>query len=263
MAGWIKDYRQELESDIWSMPPLYHRIWQYLKYMVNHHENEIPMRDGTRVEVSPGQHMTSLRNIAKGVGWYERGIWKEPNVKTVSSVLGWLEKEGMITVDSGNRKYTMISLVSWDIYQADDDIKVTVGKQSLDINKNDKNEKNNNISAQIENFRSRYNPELLELIDNYFEFIANMRKGKKLSDGILIKVYEQFARYSPLRVEYAIKTHMGSEKLSKAKEDYTFGILRGTTDEEAKHKLQRMNNQQQRAGGRLSPEELQALERGQ
>ena len=146
MKGWIKDYRQEMDGDIWSMPPLYHRIWQYLKYMANHEENIIPMRDGSKLKIAPGQHLTSLRNIAQGVAWYERGVLKEPNVKTVSAVLDWLENEGMITIDTGNRKYTAITLVKWDIYQGDDDHKVTVdgyvSKQSLDTNKNDKNVKN-------------------------------------------------------------------------------------------------------------------------
>lgn len=26
--GWIKDYRKEQDSDIWVMPPLYHRVWK-------------------------------------------------------------------------------------------------------------------------------------------------------------------------------------------------------------------------------------------
>src|SRR5690606_30303915 len=69
--GWIKDYRQELNSDIWMMPPLYHRVWQWLKYQVNHEDQFIPLRNGSKVKVSKGQHMTSIRQIAQGVGWYE------------------------------------------------------------------------------------------------------------------------------------------------------------------------------------------------
>lgn len=146
MKGYVKDYRKELNSDIWSMPPLYHRVWQYLKYMVNHKANKIPMNDGSFLNIKPGQHLTSIRNIAREVGWYERGIFKSPNPKTISSILDWLEKQSMIKIDrgEGNRQYTLITLINWESYQSNDDesnSEVTVSKQSADINKNDKNDK--------------------------------------------------------------------------------------------------------------------------
>lgn len=147
MKGYIKDYRKELQSDIWLMPPLYHRVWQYLKYKVNHKENKIPMRDGSFLTVKTGQHLTSIRSIADNVGWYERGVFKAPNPKTISSILNWLEKQNMIKIDrgEGNRQYTLISLLNWDSYQSNDDesnSQYTVSKQSMDINNNDKNDKN-------------------------------------------------------------------------------------------------------------------------
>lgn len=119
MAGYIKDYRKELESDIWMMPPMYHRVWQFLKYKVNHTEKKIPMRDGSFKTIKAGQHLTSMRKIATQVGYYEQGSWKEPNPKTVKSVLTWLEKQSMISVSNGdgNSKYTLITLLNWDFYQ--------------------------------------------------------------------------------------------------------------------------------------------------
>lgn len=148
-AGWIKDYRKEIDSPIWLMPPLYHRIWQWLKYAVNHEEADIPMRDGSVFKVLPGQRLTSYRGIAKAVGWYEGRKWKEPNPKTVSVIITWLQRNSMILVNhgKGNGEYTLITLVNWDFYQSENDkgnAKVTVGKQSVDTNKNDKNEKNIN-----------------------------------------------------------------------------------------------------------------------
>lgn len=123
MKGYIKDFRKELKSDIWLMPPLYHRVWQYLKYMANHKENKIPMKDGTFLEIKPGQHLTSIRTIAEDVGWYERGIFKKPNPKTISSILDWLEKQKMIRIERGksNRQYTLITLINWDLYQVIED----------------------------------------------------------------------------------------------------------------------------------------------
>lgn len=146
MSGWIKDHRQELESDIWLMPPLYHRVWQWLKYKANHQEKTIPLNDGSKVTIHRGQLMTSIRQIAQGVGWYERRTWKEPNPKTIRSILKWLELQGMITITAsrGNNGYTLITLVNWDVYQLEDDkgnSEYPSEKQSTDINKNDKNDK--------------------------------------------------------------------------------------------------------------------------
>ncbi len=133
------------------MPPLYHRVWQWLKYMVNHKDNEIPMRDGSKFLIKKGQHLTSLRDIAQGVGWYEGGKWQEPNPKTISSVLEWLVKQEMISIDrgKGNRQYTLITLLNWDLYQSTNNggnsketLDGTDSTQLLDINKNDKNEEN-------------------------------------------------------------------------------------------------------------------------
>ncbi|GGE47908.1 hypothetical protein GCM10011391_28360 [Pullulanibacillus camelliae] len=152
MSGYIKDYRKELDSDIWMMPPLYHRIWQYLKYKVNHQQAKIPMRDGTFLNIQPGQHLTSVRDIAKAVGWYEGVKWKEPNPKTVSTILDWLVKQSMISIDrgKGNRQYTLITLIQWESYQAkqvEGNSKVTPREHLVDINKNDKECLNNDFTT--------------------------------------------------------------------------------------------------------------------
>lgn len=144
MSGWIKDWRKELESNIWLMPPLYHRVWQWIKYNVNHEPNKVPFKDGKVVEVGKGEKITSYRQIANGVGYYERGIWREPNVKTIRDILEWLRNEQMIDIES-NSQYTRIKVLNWDIYQAPvqdvSNSRETVSKQSLDTNKNDKNDK--------------------------------------------------------------------------------------------------------------------------
>lgn len=148
-GGWIKDFRKELESDIWMMPPLYHRVWQYIKYMANHKPTKIPLENGDFFTIEAGQHLTSIRGIAKGVAWYEGRVYKEPNPRTISKILNWLEKVKMIEINRGrgNREYTLITVVNWALYQGSDDDGVTANtqgsKQHVHINKNDKNDKKN------------------------------------------------------------------------------------------------------------------------
>lgn len=116
MSGWIADHRKELESDIWLMPPLYHRTWQWIKYKAYHDSCNIPNKDGTITHINPGQFPTSYRNIAKGIGYYEQRKWQEPNVKTVKSILDWLTQNKMITV-YGNTLGTIVTVENWALYQ--------------------------------------------------------------------------------------------------------------------------------------------------
>lgn len=172
MQGYIKDYRQEIKSDIWKMPPLYHRTWQWLKYNVNHEDTEIPMRDGSKMLIKKGQRLTSVRDIAKEIGWYEGYKWKEPNPKTIYTILDWMESQGMISISrgKGNRQYTLITLLNWGIYQAKEiqgNSSETVGKHLADINKNDNNDNN----LEDDDYRSP-----ISQIENHF----CMKRGRGL-----------------------------------------------------------------------------------
>lgn len=105
------------------------------------------MRDGSHFEIKPGQHLTSIRSIAKGVGFIERNTFREPNPRTIRNILNWLEQQHMISINHGlgNRQYTLLTLLQWEKYQAEE-MKVTehaqdralVGKQLVLINKNNK-----------------------------------------------------------------------------------------------------------------------------
>lgn len=163
MQGYIKDYRKEIESDVWLMPPLYHRTWQWLKYNVNHEEAVIPMRDGTELHIKRGQRLTSVRDLAKAVGWYEGVKWKEPNPKTMSGVLDFMVKKGMIEINQGkgNRQYTLITLMNWEVYNPKKDEgnskvtpRTTVSTHPADINNNDLNVFNDlELSSSLDPFR--------------------------------------------------------------------------------------------------------------
>ncbi|MEF3330596.1 DnaD domain protein [Oceanobacillus oncorhynchi] len=201
MKGYIKDYRQELHSDIWMMPPLYHRVWQFLKYKVNHKENKVPMRDGSYITLQPGQHLTSMRKIANQVGYYEQGAWKEPNPKTIKSILTWLQKQNMISVSNGdgNNKYTLITLLNWEVYQEkneDGNSKYTVNTQSMDINKNDKNVKKEEEESPFKLFEENIcmlNPINRESLIDWCE---------DLGDELIIAAIKLGAKYNARSYKY-------------------------------------------------------------
>jgi hypothetical protein len=176
-VGFIKDWRQELESDIWLMPPMYHRVWQWLKYSANHSQGKIPNSDGTFTVINPGQCATSYRLIAQGVGYYEGRTWREPNVKTVKVILCWLVKQGMIHINS-NTKGSIITIKNWELYQSKDVegnsdriTEETPKKRTLDTKKNDK--------ECIKNDKNIYSDLPLELHKPVKDFIENRKALKK------------------------------------------------------------------------------------
>lgn len=198
MEGYIKDYRQELGSDVWLMGPIYHRVWQYLKYSANHSEGRIPMRDGTFVLLEPGQLLSSYRAIAEQVGWYERGIFKTPNVKTVKEVCDWLQKQEMIKIQHGksNREYTLITLVNWGKYQDKEYMKVTEDKQTINSEETESKQ-----SADINNNDNNNNIYINNTCDTSAEKPKVGGAQSKTGKGEYTKEFEEFWSHYPRRIE--------------------------------------------------------------
>lgn len=142
MQGWIKDYRKELLSDIWKMPPLYHRVWQYLKYRVNHKPKHLPTPNGETIFIDKGETITSLRQIAENVAWVENKSLRVPTAETIRKILDWLVKNQMIVRTSDTRG-TRIKIVNYEFYQGSDsepvDTKKTPNRHAFATNNNDNN----------------------------------------------------------------------------------------------------------------------------
>ena len=148
-SGFTKAYRKEILSDIWRMPPLYQRVFFYLRQTACWEQDFFPTRKGFKIALNPGQVITSLSNIAKGVSWTEFGVKKVPNKKTIKDILTWLEGNAMVTAFS-NRHGTFIIITNWDTYNPpiykevtpNKHEEVTPKKRSLDTLKETKELKN-------------------------------------------------------------------------------------------------------------------------
>jgi len=145
--GYIKLYRCIADSDIYKMAPLYLRVFERLVLEANHQEVVIPFKESStgKILIKRGEKLTSLSQIAEWVGWYERGIFRIPNKKTIKTILDWLVEQKMIE-SLGNGKVTHYFIINYNSYQDkqldESNGKVTEGKRSLGTNKNEKNEKN-------------------------------------------------------------------------------------------------------------------------
>lgn len=121
--GWTRAWRKELYSDIWLMPPLYHRVFYYLRQKANWETKLMPTSYGMGMYISPGMLITSYEQIAEGVKYMEYGVLRIPNRKTIKGILDWLESNSMIIRES-NRFGTIIFINHWHTDQNRDDAKV-------------------------------------------------------------------------------------------------------------------------------------------
>ena len=83
--GYTKAWKRELLSDIWKMPPLYHRVFYYLRQKAKYQTELFPTR-GLGIWVTPGMLITSISAIAEGVSYLEWGVQKTPNKKIISEI---------------------------------------------------------------------------------------------------------------------------------------------------------------------------------
>ncbi|HHW03383.1 MAG TPA: hypothetical protein GXX35_11365 [Thermoanaerobacterales bacterium] len=226
MSGWIKLHRQITESDVYQMPPLYLRVFERLIIEANHQDNEIPYKKHSqdiacKKLIKRGERLTSIRQICQWVGWYERGIFKMPNPKTIKTILDWLQQNDMIQIynDEGNRKETHYRIVNYEIYQSDDDIKVTEKKQSgnsketekkqsLDTNKNDKNDKNekNDKKLVIDPFLREILNQLQQIKDYPFDFDKDIDFIKSLlTDFPDLNLQEEIKKWATYKLDKPFK----------------------------------------------------------
>ncbi|WP_438491050.1 hypothetical protein [Paenibacillus sp. IHBB 3054] len=253
--GWIKLHRKILDNPIFNDMQLY-RLWSICLLEASYKEREQTIGRQT-VLLQPGQFVTGRFDILE---LYNRGLKERDKVKGEKTVFRWLEhleSRGFLTINKTN-KYSIVTVDNWEFYQSDDEsndqemtIKRPSNDQQMTTNKKVKKEKNvekeekKDLSAEIENFRSRYPSELLKIIDQYLDFIRETRSSKKIADSIILKILTYFSKYSPVQAEYAMLQHMSMEDKRSAPEVYTFGIIRKSTEAEAARKLQQLK------GGRV------------
>lgn len=113
--GYTKAWRKELDSDIWLMPPVYHRVWYWLRQKVQHTDFLFPTKNGFGIWVLPGQRLTSLQDIADGVKWFDNRREIVPDRRTVKRVLDWLEFHQCLALTC-HTSGTLITVINWDTY---------------------------------------------------------------------------------------------------------------------------------------------------
>ncbi len=222
MGGYIKLHRIIVTKDIYLKPPLYLRVFERLIIEANHRCKRIDYGKGTKL-IKRGERLTSIRQIAEWVGWYERGIFRTPNPKTIAEILNWLIKKEMIEIyNKGNSQETHYNIVNYCIYQAADDnesnsqvtVNGAVRKQQTDTNKNVKNVNNDSINYVDEPPKPPQKPKY----SNEVKDTANYLKEKLKTSGVNV-----------LPRDWTLKNYATVARLLKT-EGVTPEILRGCVD---------------------------------
>jgi len=203
-GGFVKSWRKEMESEIWLMPPTYHRVWYWLRMNVQHDTFLFPTRERFGIWVLPGQRITSLQQIAEGVKWSEWGREVIPNKKTIKDILDWLIHRGMVTVES-NAKGTLISLVNWHSYNTRDTAKVTAESNSQETRSGHK--------LEVE--------EVKEVKPSYSDFFESLWKDYPSKDGKKISLRHFTASVNTeadcLRIRKALDNYLAHLKIESWK----------------------------------------------
>jgi len=106
--GYVKNWRKSLENPFFKKPLLWH-FWNYCLLKATHKKTEVFI-NGAVIKLNPGQFIFGRKTAAKETGLTEQ---------TVRTCLKHFKKSKNLTIQSTNR-YSIISIINWDIYQQDE-----------------------------------------------------------------------------------------------------------------------------------------------
>lgn len=166
MEGWICLYRKIMECKIWESNEKFDKrsAWISLLLKANHKDTTVLIGNSV-MEIKKGSFITSEVKLAEEWKW---------NRKTVRAFLKMLENDKMI-VKKSTTKYTIISIVNWDMYQIQEHQDTQQSIQQSTQQSNIKMDTDNNINNNINNNEQKQI--LLEHFNLIWEKYPN-KKGK-------------------------------------------------------------------------------------
>lgn len=246
MKGWIKLHREIIDTELWNDVTTF-RLFTYLLLNASH-------QDGIEkggITLSRGQWIRSYRKLAQDLSYKEGRGLKEYSIKTISKCVNKLVTSGTISIQE-TKQGTLFTIINYAKYQ-DKQTKEketgngtgneegTNGERSGNNNKNGKNVKNdkkNNYTSKIKDLLTSYSkdiPNFVELNKRYWDVIRETRTTGKVAQSVIYNTMKKWEKYDPVVIRYALKTHIDLHEGKK--ENYTIGIMRGTSKEDAEDRL--------------------------
>lgn len=117
-----------------------------------------------------------------------------------------------------------------------DNANINPQRKEKEIKEKKTKEFNTDILLQIKNLRQRYSDNDLKIIDSYMDILRWTRKNGKIADSVILKIYQEWAKYSISKVIYALNVYINNPSYHDKKEQYCYGIMRNATADEIENK---------------------------
>ncbi len=184
--GWVCFHRKTVFSMVFKNEGVF-KIWMWCLAKANHKKSWVKVTTGrgsSSLEILPGQFIFGRKSAAKELDMDENTIYKR---------MKKLEKAQNLTIESNN-KYSIVSIVNWDIYQkpkekSNTDVtkQVTSKYQPSNTDNNDNNEnKEGLLSSEIpdDDLESKQNEKVpyKEIINLFHEILPEFPPIIKLND---------------------------------------------------------------------------------
>ncbi len=194
--------------------------------------------------VKRGQYLRSYRNLREDLMYMENNAVKYYSISHIKKVTDKLVNDGRLEKKE-TKLGTLFTIVNYSKYQwlqgtksdnqerRKNSVRTEQEQNENNKNKDNKDNKdNNNISLQISNLRERYSEEQLKVIDEYFDILRWTRKNGKIADSVIVKIYKKWEEFKVDKVIYSLNVYINNPKYHDKKENYCYGIMRNTKDEE-------------------------------
>jgi len=100
--GFVKQWRKEMESEIWEMPPLYFKVWRYLLMTADY---------------KTGVWKGTYNSIANGVRWTENHKEITPSKSQIREIITFLNRLTATSQTASHLRLTL-TIVNWGTYQS-------------------------------------------------------------------------------------------------------------------------------------------------
>lgn len=259
MKGAFQTSREIFDNPIWQDVPKF-RIFFYI------YGNAVFSEEGVRIgdiTVKRGQYLRSYRNLISDLEYIENKSIKKYSVSVIKRKVDQLVKENRLKIE--DTEYgTLFTVVNYEEYQGFERYKkdnVEQRRNSVGTAEEQQRNNNNNVikdikdniknispsadvgraesidyEEEVKQLLARYQKSFIETNKDYWEMIKETRKTKTVSKSVILRVMKSWEKYDPIVVEYSLKTH--TLNYAGRKEEYTIGIMRGTSKEEAEKRIE-------------------------
>lgn len=218
--GYVRLWRKSLDSGLLRRP----KVWAFFCYCLlkASHKTRKAVVGRQEIILQPGQFIFGRRVAAEETGLTEREI------RTSCQSLTNLE----IMTSKTTNKFSIITIVNWDTYQAPEDEndqhndQVATSKRPQTRIKECKNILTpEEFQGLFSSLLSRY-PDV-NLIDQAFQAIASTRKSNRIADTVKLSILQSCERYPVEHVQEGIRIYLGQRCADQGKgERYLLGIIR-------------------------------------